>query len=92
MNLHADDGSHGIDDGIFGFEGVAVGDDPGGFVDEANGCHQGRYQDCRLPGPAEPGGETNPGAGREMRDPVQEAGESMPCGGDAAECKKEHCE
>ncbi len=52
LNRHADQGAEGVDDGVFGFEGVAVGDDFGGFMDDADHGDEDRNERRRLPRPA----------------------------------------
>ncbi len=46
LNRHADQGADGVDDDVFGFEGVAVGDDFGDFMDRADGGDDGRNLHC----------------------------------------------
>lgn len=85
LNRHADQGADGVDDSVFGFEDVTVGDDFGGFMDHADGRHESRNLCCRSLWPAAAEGEGNQGVGGEMGCPVQCAGKGMTGGGEAAD-------
>jgi len=40
LDGYADQDADGVNKGVFGFEDVAVGDDFGGFMDDADGCDE----------------------------------------------------
>lgn len=85
LDGHADQSADGVDDSVFGFEDVTVGDDFGGFMDDADGGHESRNLRCRPLWPAEAEGKGNQCVSGEMGCPVHGAGKGLASGGDAAD-------
>ncbi len=75
LNRHADQGADGVDDDVCGFEGMAVGDNFGDFMDCADGGHADRNVRRWPPRPTQAISEGKQCVGGEMRYPAQGAGE-----------------
>ena len=77
LNCYADQGADGVDDGIFGFEGMAVSDDFSDFMDYTDHSDEGGDLHCLPFWPAEAEGERNQCIGGEVSDPVHGAGKGV---------------
>lgn len=81
----ADQATDGVNDGVFGFEGVTVCDDFGGFMDRTDDRHKSYSLHCRSLLPAKAEGKGNQSVGGEMGHIVHGSGKGMADSGQAAD-------